>query len=216
MNVGADRAVYEVLAGGGISGPIPKIEWVNVPARKREPVGRYHGLHGRYPHPLGLFEGWHTGFPPEMPDPVFEVRLGRAKPLADLEPEGLCWLVSGRARHLLEALDRDAFDFRAATVRILKRGKVVETPEYHVCDCVRWLDALDESKSCISVDEHSWGGRFVGLSFAVVRRDRLGAAKFFRLMHTPFKVFCTEEVRAATTAASLAGFKMRQRGLIDG
>lgn len=154
------------------------------------------------------------GFPPlvEMPRLVLHPELG--DPPEDLEG-GMSgyWLVSQRLLQVMKQVDPDAFQFRAVDYRLADGS---EGPEYHLCDVVRTLDALDEQSSQLKIivsDEYENGKyyRLTGNVKLAFKKQVLGISHVFRL---PFHggVFCDRVFKEAVEAAGITSAR-RSNGL---
>jgi hypothetical protein len=119
------------------------------------------------------------------------------------------WLVSERLRHVMEAVDPDAFVFAETDYRLADGSK---GPTYFLCDVVRTLDALDEQASMLEIivsDDYEEGKHYslAGGSRLSFKRDVLGSAHVFRLAFHG-GVFCD---RAFKNAVEAAGIVMPKR-----
>jgi hypothetical protein len=185
----------------------PEITWSNLPGGV---------VRGPHKHPLGLYEhtGVGSGIPliPETPT-VFIDTSKASVPLADIEPgPGTRWYISDRAKRLLERVDAHGFDIRRAQTVIDGRQQD-EEGMYSVCDITRFVDALDEHRSRVTVrgpmrtvsvfgDQNTFLGA------------RVGKHKIFRLMYSPHRVGCTDEFRAAVSQAGLTGIQFEKMGAL--
>jgi hypothetical protein len=141
---------------------------------------------------------------PEPPRFLFDKKRGRMP--RDLEEYHDYWLASDRMKSVLETVDPDGFAFLACEVRFPdgQRG-----PTYWLCDVVRVLDALDETRSRVKIIFSKHTGRnhydIVGGAELVFREDVIGDAHAFRLFPLEPAVFCDQQVRDACKMAELKG-----------
>lgn len=193
----------------------PGIVWINRPGLVG---GRYRP--GPYPHPLGLWSGEGSGFPPDMEEPpiiVLDPAIGRV-PITDSEGlGGTFYLISEAAKNIFERLDPQAFIFCKVEMRHAS-GARYDGPDYWLCDIPRFLDAVDEAKSGVkpsTVGGVKWTEFPLG-GDAVFRRDVIGGHHIFRLMYRPSFVGCDEALRSAIEDANLKGFWFYRTGVLDG
>lgn len=92
---------------------------------------------------------WRPGFPefPETPRFLFDKRLGR--PVRDLEQYGHYWLVSDRAKQVLEIIDPEGVVFLKCDVHS-RDGE--PGPTYWFCGVLRLLDIVDDDASTVKTD----------------------------------------------------------------
>ncbi|QPF93757.1 imm11 family protein [Bradyrhizobium commune] len=158
------------------------------------------------------------GFPnyPEAPRFVFDRKLGRA-PL-DFEQFSKYWLISDRMKAVFEAVDPAGFAFAACDVR-LARGSY-NGPSYWLCDIVRVLDAVDESRSRLEigiVDDpkyRNFGLKYystllVGGAKLVFKEDVVARAHIFRMAHLEATIICDQLLKDACKNAGVAGVSFR-------
>lgn len=145
------------------------------------------------------------GFPPlrETPRLRYNPREGRLP--EDLEG-GMSgyWLVSQRLRHVMEAVDPEAFVFADTTYQLADGSG---GPHYFLCDVVRTLDALDETASQLKiiVSDDFEGGKYYRLTGNVrlaFRKNVLRGAHVFRLAFNG-GVFCDRVFKEAVEAAGI-------------
>lgn len=183
----------------------PDSTWINRPARGV--------LRGPLRHPLGLFQhlSQGTGFDPHWETPVFmlDVTNGSVPRDAELGDGGGEWLVSQRAKEVLESLDHEAFAFLPVATRLRDKNGDCEGPPYFLCDVIRFVDALDVGRSRVRMRdgdprtvEFLYDAR-LGFAGNVFRRSSVCTHKVFRLMYMPFVVACTEDLRTAWSRAGL-------------
>jgi hypothetical protein len=204
------RLIYSIHLSDDEDGP--KITWQNRPSGV---------IIGPYRHPLGLYEytGVGTGIPLEPETPILEINMvGSANPLPDVLPAtGGRWYISRRAKEVFESLDAGAFDFRRAQTRLLTAsGEHVEGPEHYVCDVVRFIDALDEQRSPVTV--RSRGAVRVVSMFGdqnTFRVAQVDGHSVFRPMYSTSHILCTDDFCSAVQRASLTYFRFERKGLID-
>ncbi len=137
----------------------------------------------------------------------FDTRLGRA--VRDMEPIGQFWLVSDRAKAVLEQVDSDAFAFLECRVE-LRDGS--EGPRYWLCDVVRVLDALNEAESEVRVSANDRGEKvydMMGMEKWIFNEDIVGSHHIFRMNFHEFTIICDDALRDACKAAGLKGWSFR-------
>lgn len=145
------------------------------------------------------------GFPPLRETPRLVYYPSQGWPPEDLEA-GMSgyWLVSGRLREVMEAVDPGAFAFRETDYRLADGAK---GGPYFLCDVVRTIDALDEEASQLKVivsDDYE-EGKYYGLTGDVrlaFKPDIVGDAHVFRLPYYE-GVFCDRIFKEAVEAAGL-------------
>jgi hypothetical protein len=143
----------------------------------------------------------------EMPLFRFDTRLGRA--ITDMEPIHGFWLVSDRAKTVLERVDPDAFAFLECRVE-LRDGS--EGPRYWLCDVVRVLDALSESESEITTEKNDRGEKIytrIGAEILLFKEDVVGPRHIFRMQYRESTVICDDTMKDACKAAGLKGWRFR-------
>ena len=208
------NSVYQVGLGDDENALLPGYRWVNGPTAF---------LRGPVHHPLGLYEhtGVGTGMPDDMETPVFAFDLTNGSKLSDFEiGDGTRWLVSARAKQVFQAVDKNAFVFRKATTHILDNSGERAGPDYFLCDVVRFVDAVDEGRSEVRVEEAQANRQRSVLVFLgaknVFRRSAVGDSKIFRLMFTPDTIACTETLRGGVMEAELTNVTFKLLGKLDG
>ena len=116
------------------------------------------------------------------------------------------WLVSDRAKSVLESVDPAAFDF--------VKGKIIfpddpPSSHYWFCDVLPIIDALDETESDARI-EYERGGRKVyslmGARRLIFKSERIGSAHIFRMAYIEPEIVCDEAFRIACKTAGLKGF----------
>lgn len=213
--------IYEFIVGlkspAGRSGA----QWINQPHRDRSDP--YYtdelpaGTHPPQRHPLDIVG---TGFPPNMPKPVFilDKAFGRL-PLTDGEGVGRdIWLISDKAKRAFESVDAEAFEFCKVETRLREKGVEREGPEYWLCDLVRTIDALDEEKSKARVKWQTPDTKFVTLDYdhrAHFKRSVIRNNHIFRHKHSLVYPYCDETFRQAIDDANLTSFGFKRVGVID-
>lgn len=137
----------------------------------------------------------------------FDTRLGRA--VRDMEPIGQFWLVSDRAKAVLEQVDSDAFAFLECRVE-LRDGS--EGPRYWLCDVVRVLDALNEPESTAMIKKNDRGDKvynMIGDEILVFKEDVVSSNHIFRMRYRESTVICDDVMRDACKTAGLKGWSFR-------
>lgn len=142
-----------------------------------------------------------------MPLLRFDSRLGRD--VRDMEPIGQFWLVSDRAKRVLEQVDPDAFVFLECRVE-LRDGS--EGPRYWLCDVVRVLDALNEPESEAKIKKNDRNEKIyttIGNEVLIFKEDVIGSHHIFRMLYCDSTVICDDAVKDACKAAGLKGWSFR-------
>lgn len=164
-----------------------------------------------------------SGVPVGMEQPllVFERPMG-SLPFVDvlLIHRGL-WLVTEAAQSVFANTDREAFEFCEAITR-LHDGS--EGPKYWVCDVVRFLDAVDEAVSPVTVTVHpsvTTGASMRSVSYSlgadnVFKASVINGFHVFRALYAPGDVFCDEFAARAIERARLVGLHVSPRGEATG
>ena len=198
----------------------PRLEWINPPKEWSEDLG----IERAYLPAGPLFdvqEGseYGTGFAPFAETPVFVVdRPIGSKPLFDITGQHRdVFLVSERAKDVLERIDPDAFVFADVETR-LANGDA--GPRHWLGDVVRKLEAFDL--------QNSEGARVTQVApfarFAIsplydknlFRRDVIGDAHFFRLKNSASGIYCDEVAKAEIySAPKLKGIHCAAVGGLD-
>ncbi len=156
------------------------------------------------------------GFPnyPEPPRFLFDRKLGRTP--RDLELFNAYSLASDRTKIVFQAIDPDAFVFVRCEVTV-PQGKY-DGPSYWLCDVVRVLDALDETRSRLTIErrgqpDYSYAGEkhysIAGATELVFKQDAIGNAHVFRMAYGQRTVICDDVLRDACRAAGLTGIRFR-------
>lgn len=163
------------------------------------------------------------GFPnyPEPPRFLFDKKIGRA-PL-DLELFHYYWLVSDRMKAVFEAVDPAGFVFVACDITV-PQGRY-NGPNYWLCNVIRVLDAVDETRSRLKVgivDDPIY--RNFGLKYystlieggakLVFREDVVASAHVFRMAHMDSTVISDRVLKDACKAAGVAGIGFRDASKI--
>jgi hypothetical protein len=159
------------------------------------------------------------GFPnyPEPPRFLFDRKFGR--PPRDLDLFHDYSLVSDRTKAVFQSIDPGAFAFVRCDVTV-RQGVTVKGkyngPGYWLCDVVRILDALDETKSRLKVrrrgepDYGYRGEKFYEIASAaelVFKQDVIGEFHAFRMAHRVTTVICDDVLKDACRAAGLTGIR---------
>lgn len=149
------------------------------------------------------------GFPdyPEPPLFLFDRRKGRLP--RDLEEFDAYWLVSDRMKSVLQAIDANGFAFLACDVRSADGS---QESVYWLCDVVRVLRGIDETRSRLRIWHHErTGAKYYSLGNAELkfREDLIGDAHVFRNCYMEACVFCDQKLKDACQAAGVKGVKFR-------
>lgn len=120
------------------------------------------------------------------------------------------WLISDRTKAVFERIDPAAFVFVPCDVRVTKGS--YHGPDYWICDVVRVLDAVDESKSLVRTGVHDdvrniyHGQKYYDLRpeyKLVFRETTIGNAHIFRMAYNESAVICDQEFKDACKSAGL-------------
>jgi hypothetical protein len=198
------RTIYSVE----FSDEATTVTWTNAPSGI---------IRGPIAHPLGLYEhtGIGSGIPRGSETPTLFVDADEDA-VPDLSPGlGGRWYVSGKAREILERIDSSGFDWTLASTRLLTAdGRQLEGPEFYLCDVTRYVDALDENRSRITVLGPMRTVSVFGDQNTFIA-DRIGDFRIFRLMYSTSRIVCTEEFRVAVEHAGLTGATFERMGVSE-
>lgn len=169
-------------------------------------LNEYALLEGR---PLLKPANMEVGFPNfrENPAFLFDKRLGRA--VHDVEQYESYWIVSEKAKTVLEHTDPSAFAFVKSEVQ-LRDGQ--KGPSYWLCDVLRRLDVLDEERSRVKIEFWDDGRKYYSLLGGAslhFREDMIGRNHIFRLSHSPGNIICDDELKLAFKTAKLTGTRFQ-------
>jgi hypothetical protein len=148
----------------------------------------------------------HPGFW-EMPEPPrlrYVPEKGRMP--RDLEYYRGFWLISDRAKSVLESVDPGAFAFVKCEVLL---PDDLPDPHYWLCDVLPIIDALDETESDITVNYERDGRKhysMLGAQRLIFKGDRIGSAHIFRMAYFEPRVICDKAFRIACKTVGLKGF----------
>ncbi|MCP3476989.1 DUF1629 domain-containing protein [Bradyrhizobium sp. CCGUVB1N3] len=146
----------------------------------------------------------------EPPCFVFDKSVG-SRP-GDLEQYYEFWLISDRTKVVFESIDPKGFSFVRCPVRV-PRG-VWDGPGYWLCEVLRVLDALDESRSRLKIgirDDPRYRdfGRkfyeFFGGAKLVFKEELVDDVHAFRMAHNESCIICDQEMKDACKLAGLKG-----------
>jgi hypothetical protein len=148
----------------------------------------------------------------DRPQLVYDKREGRLP--GDLESYAGYWLVSERMRRVLEGVDTAGFAF-APCDYVLPDGSL--GPQYHLCDVVRTLDALDEQASQLRIEfvkDHDTGEEvkirgLLSTTKLIFQDEVVGPAHIFRQVCLAAAPICDAAMRAACTEIGLTGIQFR-------
>ena len=158
------------------------------------------------------------GFPnyPEPPRFLFDKKIGVAP--KDIELFHHFWLISDRMKTVFEVVDPTGFAFVACDIRV-PQGHYTG-PQYFLCDVVRVLDAVDETRSRLKigiVDDPIY--RDFGLkrysilveggAKLVFREEVVASAHVFRMAHMDATVISDQVLKDACKTAGVAGILFR-------
>jgi hypothetical protein len=153
----------------------------------------------------------HPGFWP-MPEPPrlrYVPEDGRMP--RDLENYHGFWLISDRAKSVLESVDPAAFAFVNCEI-LLPDG--LPGPLYWFCDVLPIIDALDEAASDVEVYYEPDGRKvtsMLGARRVIFKSELVGSAHIFRMAYFRPQVICDEVFRIACKTAGLKGFSFVDR-----
>jgi len=142
----------------------------------------------------------------EPPRLLFDKKLGR--PPRDLEDYNAYWLVSAALKDVLDALDPDAFDYRACET-VLPTGEA--GPKRWLCTVTRaFLGSVDVEASENLLTRRGPDGRTIytptPLTKLKLKAEVVGAARFFHIVEVFEKaVYCDQVVRDACKTAKVTG-----------
>jgi hypothetical protein len=156
------------------------------------------------------------GFPhyPVPPRFRFDRKLGRTP--RDLELFNAYSLISDRTKIVFQAIDPGAFAFVRCEVTVPQGN--YDGPNYWLCDVVRILDALDETRSRVKIrrrgesDYIYRGEKFYdvsGTAELVFKQDVIGDFHVFMMPHLGSTVICDDVLKDACKVAGLRGIKFR-------
>ncbi|QWP76105.1 DUF1629 domain-containing protein [Lysobacter sp. K5869] len=149
------------------------------------------------------------GFPVLSELPVL-IQSAQGRPLKDLEGvfSGY-WLVSDELKQVFERHDAEGFAFTPCSVVSADGASL---GDYHLCDVLRVIDVLDESRSKLDIrigEEYAKGKHYrIGPGASLAFREReISEAHVFR---TPFSsyVFCDRELRGAIIDSGCVGISL--------
>jgi hypothetical protein len=154
------------------------------------------------------------GFPgyPEAPRFLLDEKAGSLP--QDLELFHDYWLVSDRTKSVFEAVDPAGIAFLACDVR-LPHGDFAGPP-YWLCDVIRVLDALDETRSRLKTGIRNdrayadFGKKYYSIAGGgelVFRHGPIGGAHVFRMAHLETEVICDQAMKDACEAGGLKGVR---------
>lgn len=145
------------------------------------------------------------GFPPLRETPRLVYYPSEGWPPEDLEA-GMSgyWLVSGRLREVMAAVDPGAFAFRETDYRLADGAM---GGPYFLCDVIRTIDALDEAASQLKIivsDDYEEGKYYdlTGDARLAFKREAIVDAHVFRLPYYE-GVFCDHIFKNAVEGAGI-------------
>jgi hypothetical protein len=196
------------------SSKVPKYYEVNPDYRLSRPVGlelENEELIRRRDMVMFTNDLDHPGFwaMPEPPRLRYVPENGRMP--RDLEDYLGFWLISDRAKSVLESVDPAAFAFVNCEI-LLPDG--LPGPLSWFCDVLPAIDALDEAASDARVYYASDGRKVTSIFGArrlIFNSERVGSAHIFRMAYFRPQVICDEVFRIACKTAGLKGFSFVDR-----
>jgi hypothetical protein len=184
--------------GPEISGALTSIELENLEVLQ---PGRLH---------LGPPSG-RRGFAefPEAPRFRLHKKRGKLRLPRDLERYSAYWLISDRAKTVLQSIDPSGFAF--ARCEVWGPDGLINPP-FWLCDVVRVLDAVDEEASQIIIKYgERTGDKYYSLvGEMAIKEDVVGPNLVFRVAHAESWVFCDQEIKDACQAAGLKGISFTE------
>jgi hypothetical protein len=135
-------------------------------------------------------------------------RLGR-KP-ADIEFYSYYWLVSDRAKQLLDSISQTDFAYLPVDTEV-DAGS--EPATYWLCDAVTVLDAIDEARSTTTsgiADDGSKYHRISGQCSLVFDENMIREHNVFRMKTATSTLICSERFKVAFKEAGLTGLSFRE------
>jgi hypothetical protein len=215
-----DRPVVAALqgaaaAGGPVRGAARKRKFYIIGSGRVSRASGFEVLNGDR-----LFKvGPHTFLPPpgcrgfrDYPErPVFlaDPKLGRIH--RDFEEYSGYWFVSLKMKSVLQDVDHEAFAFIECEVRSAE-GEV--QPSRWLCDVIRVLDAVDESRSTVRIVSASDGNKvyqMIGDESFAFREDVVGRSHIFRMKCFEAEIVCDDKLRRACRSADLKGISFVDR-----
>lgn len=150
-----------------------------------------------------------SGIPREFPPlrVIYKHRV-RGPSIRDFDHLGECWIVTDRARELIERIAPGGVDCMPAQVFVRRDGIDEPAGLFWHCDVIRMEDAVDEDASFIR--RQSGGFYDIVSSFFILKRDLPPDLHLFRLWHGPHIILCSEVFRQAVLAAKLLGMEFRR------
>lgn len=136
----------------------------------------------------------------------------RGRRLRDYEEWYGFWLISDRAKNVLEAVEPEAFFFLACDIHV--QNKVWDGPRYWFCDVRRFLDAVDEERSRLKIGisddpaARDFGQKiydFFGDVELVFKDELVGDAHVFRMAYAELRIICDQALKDAWKSAGLRG-----------
>jgi hypothetical protein len=144
----------------------------------------------------------------EKPHIVFDPRKGN--PPGDLESSlSGYWFISERLKQIFEAVDPEGFAFAECEYTLADGSK---GPTHYLCDVVRTIDALDETKSKLKISLEPSGRKtysLLGGASLYFNQNVVGNGNVFR---TPFSlnIFCDCILyEACSSLPDLKGIRFR-------
>ncbi len=157
------------------------------------------------------FVGMASGFSPSTPPLrlVLDVAgVGADRPLKDILPGFFrhnSWTVFDRAKHVLDALQPQGFEYWPVTVDLRQRRKKVGELAAWACDPIVVVEALDAA----TTEQRLAAMQERRLEF---RSSVLGSSAFFRDERAAYLLCCTSTARDAILNAKITGLYFDQVG----
>src|SRR5262249_30262515 len=144
------------------------------------------------------------GFPDLPEPPRLVIGKQRGRPPNDIDQYHGYWLVSERAKTIFESIDPVGFTYVECEA-YLANG--TSGPAYWLCDVLRILDAVDETKSRLKIYEDQAGKAYslMGGGSILFKDDVVGSAHVFRPLYYHTAIFCDQQLKDACKAAGLKG-----------
>jgi len=149
---------------------------------------------------------------PEKPHLVHVPELGGLP--RDFEELAGIWIVSDALKRVFESVDPAGFAFAACDFTLADGAP---GPQYHLCDVVRSLDALDEDASRVKIkyerdhrtDEDLKFYSIAGGAGLAFKPEVVGDAHIFRQVRLGTEPICDRVMHDAVKAADLDGVRLR-------
>lgn len=191
-----DDGLYSINVGVDHNGV--EFQWLNEPLEQEEIAA------GSIANPYHRKNG--TGFPEGMERP--HLLFSRSGRHVDFQSAGRgIWLVSDRAKGVLEQLDPAAFVFAdtLAEEKPNRKGEVAPfARRYWLCDLIRFSDALDRNSP--NLTRGLTGQWLYPEDDGLFSKELIGDAQIFRIATAAFIILCTRRFSDIVSGHKLSGF----------